>query len=528
MRIVGIVVVLSILIANAASGAPRSDIVVYGDHVPTYTRDGIPHFFANPFTERDEPDDPDTRVLVEPVSGVRSPIGTVTWSIEAFGKYVFVGNYDEGHAGVGENIEDHRVGVFDTETKTFCELDMNPAAVVNSSAEWIVTTNPTARQSRILVQGFGDAPLGYIDADLDNSNPCDPVSGWHVHTFSSADLNAAAPTLPVDRKPCGLVFGVPSCSLDGMALLRHDDVTGADTFVLHEYFAKRIVVGDINAAGALSITDVYVTPLWKPAAGNGACFTIQPVSSPSIDNTRPVADQRFASGFDMVCDVPDGTPGCTPWVPLCPGTGTSCTPGSTCPKKVCTNGYTDCQTNNDCPFSSCTDACQLVHPGSICSVTSSQHCARNDDCPTGETCICGPGRPFQEFRFNGTAITPTSAQVQTAAGYNMGALAASYDTAGELWVSEAPANYSTPTRWAVYGKDGVTGEHSYFTTSDPAGSEIWPATASFPFEPTHGSFGIPTALQPLGNATYAVGYASTLQLQKRGPCRGGSAWWAAS
>ncbi len=506
--VVALLTAVSLAVCTAAFAAPRADIVAYGDHVPSLTISGTP--FQNPFDNREDANDAYTRVAVEAVPGLKHPLGSIGWGVVAFGKYVLTGNYDEAMMGLFQNIDDQRMGVFDSERKTFCQLDLEPGLAVNGGIEFMAVATPNARQSRIFLEGFAPSPLGWVDADLDNPHPCDPVTGWQVHLFDSGDIYDAAAALPADKKPCDLIFGSPSCSFDGMTLLRHDAATGADQIVLHNWFGHRVIVAKVDAGGTLTVLDTYKMPPWKPAAGNGACFDLNPVVVPAVDPTRPANDQRFTSGFDMICSTPDGTPGCASWVPLCPGSGTSCTLGSTCPKKVCTNGYADCTTNADCPFSTCTDACQLVHPGSICSVTTSRHCARTDDCPNGESCICGPGRPMQEFAFDGTTITPTSAQFQAASSHNS-LILGNYDSYGGLWATDLVWDYAAPgapnATFGVYGKN-FAGEHDYYTTTNPAGSELWAPNLSFPFETSYSFFGLPSHNFQLDNVMYAVGLAS--------------------
>ena len=180
--------VLAALLTTLASptwASPRADIVVYADHQP-------PPITTNPFVAQEDADDPATNILLEAVPGLYDPLGTITWSIEAWGKYVLLAPYDEAGGGLFANIADQRIGVFDTEKKTFCQLDIDPNAVVNAGVEWLAVATPALRQSRIYFQGFGDPTFGWIEGDLDNPNPCDPMTGWSIVRFTAADLDAAA------------------------------------------------------------------------------------------------------------------------------------------------------------------------------------------------------------------------------------------------------------------------------------------------------------------------------------------------
>jgi hypothetical protein len=498
----GVVLGLTIC-AGEGWASPRADIVVYADHQP-------PPITSNPFLAQEDSDDPITKILLERVPGLYNPLGAGSWEVEAWGKYVFLSNYDEAGIGLFQNIIDQRIGVFDTEKKTFCQLDLDPSTNVNAGVEWLAVATPQSRQSRIYFQGFDGAAFGWIEGDLDNPSPCDATTGWSVIRFSPADLNAAGADLGSAKTPCPGGF----CYFDGMRLLSHDDVANRDTLAFHNWGAGRNVVVTVDAAGTLAVAAVYVLPPWIPSETDGACMTLRPVADPAVDPTRGLSDQRFLSSFDVTCDVPDGTPGCAPYIGFCPGTGMSCTLGvDTCPTSTCDTTQEDCTTDADCSdlftVGHCTNACKPIHPGQYCSVTRTHHCARDVDCPSGETCVCGDGHPLQEFSFDGVAsLVPTSAIFQATAPGGSDPL--TYDTYGDAWLSSGPNLVwgSTPTGVAMYARGANTVEHGYFTTSDPAGSEVQAPTTTFPFETSSPVFGTPAAAFQFGNAVYTAGSGS--------------------
>ena len=491
-------------LARASSAGPFPDIVVYADHQP-------PTVTSNPFVSKEFSDDPETKILLEVIPGLQNPLGTANWEVYGWGKYVLLSNYDEAYRSFDQDIADQRIGILDTEKKTFCQLDLDPNAAVNASVQALAVATPEARQSRIYFEGIGNPAFGFITANLDSPNPCDPAA-WPTVGFTRNDINLAAVHLGPAKAPCPGLGN--RCSFDGMRLLRHDPVTGTDTLAIHQYGAGKIVIVKVDALGHLSVPDVYNMQFWVPEATNGACMFLQPVSHPVVDPTRlpnDPNDLRFTSGFDVECNV--DFPGCAPWVGLCPGQGTSCTVGSdTCPTFTCSNTHANCTTNADCTTlvstGNCTNACKRIHPGFTCSTTRSKHCARSDDCPAGEACVCGDGSPLQEFRFDGTSITTTSPLFQAAPSSNDGIL--TYDNAGELWTVSGPTPLGTGTTSVVrYAKNPSTGEHAYFAENDPAGTEVFPPSATFPFEAASPILGTPKGALHLGGHLYSAGFWST-------------------
>src|SRR5262245_30855434 len=118
------ITLVTTIVAALSSGCEnpdlRSDIVVYGDHVPAHTNHGDP--FPNPFTAQATASDPVTTASFKEIPGLRHPRGTTSWGVAAWAKYVFLGNYDHKGAGVFQTIEDQRIGLYDSERKVFCQL----------------------------------------------------------------------------------------------------------------------------------------------------------------------------------------------------------------------------------------------------------------------------------------------------------------------------------------------------------------------------------------------------------------------
>jgi hypothetical protein len=123
-RWIGVVAGGLAMCAGEGWAGPRADIVVYADHQP-------PPITTNPFSAQEDPDDPITKILLERVPGLYNPLGSQSWEVEAWGKYVLLSNYDEKGGGLFQNIVDQRIGVFDTEKKTFCQLDLDPTTTVS-------------------------------------------------------------------------------------------------------------------------------------------------------------------------------------------------------------------------------------------------------------------------------------------------------------------------------------------------------------------------------------------------------------
>lgn len=520
---------------TATAADQRADVVVYGDHQPPLTRNGAQ--FVSPFVQREDLDppvmDPETRIRLEVVPGLKNPKGSVGWGIAAWGKYVLFGNYDEGISFFGQMIDDQRIGIFDTESKNFCQLDLAPGST-NAGVENIVVADPGARRTRLYFQGIGGLPgvFGYIEGDLDAADPC---SQWPVTLITHQALNAASPPF---RPACQSTF----CGFDGMALLKHDTLTDTQTLVLHNWNGLRIAVVRVDGQGTLSVPAVYMLPLWKPPAANGACFHLRPVILPAVDPTK---EGRFASGFDITCTTAPGEPDCAPYLSMCPGTGgASCSPGETCPQYYCSSSYAPCTPGapGTClGQGSCINSCASIHPGRLCSA-SGAHCAYDTDCPPGcpggacilgiclggtraglvcESCLCGSGQPIQEFQFNEGTTTPptippsistTSALFQTSTDAR-NSIPGSYTDDGALWVHEYKLPFGNPNRLAYFAKT-IFGERAYYKLGDPAGTEAHTPSVSFIFEASHFFTGRPHNALQVGQATFFAGRVSVQRALK--------------
>src|SRR5688572_8961751 len=140
----------------------RSDVVVYGDHVPVIDRQGDP--FVDSFAVREDNNDPLTRVFLKPVPGIKHPKGSSSWGLESWAKYVFLGNYDDKQGGVFQDIEDQRIGVFDSERQTFCQLDLDPSGTPNAGTQWLAVADPKARRTRLFFEGIAQEREGGLNA----------------------------------------------------------------------------------------------------------------------------------------------------------------------------------------------------------------------------------------------------------------------------------------------------------------------------------------------------------------------------
>lgn len=527
-----IVGILSLFVTSTALAANRADIVAYSDGIPSLTLGGA--LFAPPVPSCERVPSPgncggQTRTFLdhESVSGMQHPVGAVGWGLATFGKYVLLGNYEQGSSGtalIGPPISpllDQQIGVFNTEENTFCVLDLDPANLVQGGVEWLATATPESRQSRIYFQGFpaqggnNGAVVGYLEADLDNDDPCDPTTGWQVETYSPGELLSATPAIFLpDMAPCLTPAGNDFCGFDGMQILSHDSGSNTDTLVLNNWWSQRIVLLEVAPSGP-SVVDVYPTDgVWQPEGSGTPCMALRPVIKPAVDPTRAPGDLRFAVGYDQFCDIflPPAS-GCAASQPFCPSSGTACTLGQACPGSVCTVGYKDCATNADCGAynGTCSNACLSIHPGTKCS-GSGTPCARGSNCPVDEDCVCGPGRPLQEFKYDGNMVSSTSARFQVAASHQQATLGM-YDSIGGLWVADNPYDDTAPpeslddTHVAVYG--ATAGEHVYDNLMDPTGNEIHPPSTSMIFERTRW-YDRPAHSVQVGNAVYTVG-TNTLQ-----------------
>jgi hypothetical protein len=510
--VVPLVAAVTVLLVRTSTGATDSaDVVVYADHVPAMTQSNTP--FVNPFTDPIEaPDDTPTRILVSTSPGLRLPLGSSNWGAAAWGKYVLIGNYDEGANGVFQVIEDQRVGVFDSETHAFCELDIDPDEDRNGSVQFLVVANPGAQQTRIYFEGIAGTTgpsFGYIEADMSNPNPCDAVTGWNVVRFTAADLNAAAP-------PSTPACPESDCGFDGLSLI---DPT---TVQLNGWRRNRVLVVRVGA-GVLDDVWVHPLPYWNPIESN-ACFHLLPVGRAAVDPTRPPNDVRFASMFDTQCfEYDPAAPqpaGCAPFIGMCPLSGASCTVGTTCAgqgycEKTFLGSQYACDDDADCDFEffcgvhpnlgACRHDCKPIHPARVCSGNTSQHCSADNNCASGQRCICNKPftHPGQEYRFDGNAITPTSVLFQPAQNASVSPLGR-YDSLGNLWVDATSQTGSPyPGVPALYFRQG--NGHAYDSTISI--SLAVPPNQAIPFEAAN-IYQVPIDINQLGNDMYMIGSRS--------------------
>jgi hypothetical protein len=427
------------------------DLIVYAARPPTFFRISSgpsPQPLSNPFVDAKlfaHPEHPETRILVKHTPGLQLPEGgDFAWGHVSWGKYVISGYH------FGDGAEDQRVGVFDTETHAFCELDLDPSLLGTASVGWLRVGDPQARQTRIYFQGLGSVgfAFGYIEADLDTAHPCDPTTGWQVVGFTGPDLNCLAVGLdrgcswgdvclevagttnctpeqpdppppwlncppmaveiPRDRVPCPDIGLFGECGLPAAAICLWDgmDTLDAETVVLHNHVSGLLVVFHVNAAGLLTMPDAYPTPKYQLAGQNCALF---PVNHPVIDRTRLPGDQRWTSVFDI-------------------------------------------------PF----DAQECVPPS---------------------------GKPAQEYRFDGSTITPTSPLFTPAPDGGFAGGSGPYDSAGNLWLDRA-----------LYRKVG--NEHAYYDPTQPTAAVVVPPDQVMDFDGRDFD-GSPAAVQA-GNAVYWV------------------------
>jgi hypothetical protein len=470
-------------------GEDPVDVGVFADHQPAYRRgvagSRVPVAFANPFDERELASDPITRSRLRISEGLGVPLDTFPTRVVAWGKYVLIGQYDDEYTGVFQVLTDQRMGVFDTETNAFCEIVVDPAA--NTSVHRLGVADPRARKTRIYFVGFHatgveGAQFGYVDADLDR-NPCG--GGWPVVKLTGQDLNClrggGLPGCTYDgiadpaERPC------PNghCGADGLAVLDPETVvignTLPDGLLLNQGVEQagngRHIVVHVDAAGRVTVPDVGVVSTWRPPNDGSICYSSRPVADPLVDQTSSPADRRFIQAMDAYCAVPDDTPGCAPWLSFCPQDPTpgTCPASGHCSARYCQAFPVPCSTDAACgPLGPCVDTCTRGHPGVTCTNTGAP-CATDANCPAPGRCLCQPpGRPMQEYSFDGSTLSAVSPLFQIApgdGGYPMGP----YDFQRNLWVadsgSERPIHLYKPT---------AGGEHAYHDPANATASVIVP------------------------------------------------------
>ncbi len=331
MRISDRILSASFLTVIVSAPATSQEVIVYGDHQPTYFTDG--RSFEAPFVFRDSPGDRDSRVSFETVPGLRKPLGTNNWGQAAYGKYLLGGTHnppaggrcpdDLGDICTFDNwVEDHLINIFDSEEKDNCMLDVTGPAVIRNqaSSRTLITASPDQRHSRIYFAGrFGDWAFGYIEADLDQPDPC----SWRVVQVTQAMLDAG-------RTP-GEVAS--SFEYDGLNILRHEESTtdpyGVDYVLLPNWWGHRVSVVRVDSTGVNTL-DTYVLPPMGPPAicddpnSRVECVSVacpgttcgltcpihrRPVQLPQVDRTRPRNDQRFTLFYETYQAFPILYPG---------------------------------------------------------------------------------------------------------------------------------------------------------------------------------------------------------------------------
>jgi hypothetical protein len=508
----------------------RSDVVVYADHVPQLKNDGDP--FQNPFVAQATSADPATTGAVKAIPGLSYPAGAKGWGVAAWAKYAFLGNYDHKGSGVFQNIEDQRFGVYDSEKKSFCQLDLDPSGAANASVQWISIAAPQERRTRIFFEGFVAGARGYgfgfVKGDLDNPDPCNPSSGWLRVGYGPNELNAAARAAgQPDACPDGDPKTPPdNCGFDGMTVLNRNAATNTDTVVLSNWMSNRLIVAQIDGADRLSVPVVYVLPPLQPDDGDPAqpdrCYRLFPVGHAGVDSTRPANDVRFLQAFDKIC-APADTPGC-PSKAICPLENVACTSGcahSYCSKPLLGSSYVAPPTTepgcNGQPascgnfpfFGQCLDlgvatsACLRVHPDTSCDVNGTL-AARQCSCTAP-----APPTPVQEYSFDTTTrrLAPRSRFFLSAPGEGMIVFAGGYTHPGELFMSANQRLQDGSYRARIVRYPLSNGERAFFDASvTPASRElrvVAPGSArDYPLK-TPGGFGwasIPSTAAEVGNA----------------------------
>jgi hypothetical protein len=510
-----------------------ADTSVFGKR-PAMFRNGVTPFPASGsiWQFQQDADDPITRLKFFAVPGLRNGLGRFTWRLASLGKYIVLGNGQT--MSIGGDATDLRVGIFNSETKQYCDLIIDPT--LPSQAAQIVTANPGARQSRILLApgtgwtaGIGDAAaFGFIAADLDAPDPC----AWPTVMVSAAELNAG---LPAADQICP--DGV--CAFDTLGLLGHDDVPGQpfgrDYVAIGEYFSKRNAVIRVDASGIAVVAAYQTKPFATPGSG-GACYAAGAARLPSSDfrqpDTRPVNDWRFVFSYDAFLKQVYSTPppaSCAPAYPYCPkdlaadgAPGAACPTDGACDVPYCAEpflgSYVPCSADADChPFDTdlgpCQTACLQKSPLYQCRTSSDggshRQCLSGQatTCPTkGETCTAGIGiptivGPSQEYRFDKTTntITPMSGMFFSASAAT-GLVGASptgghYASDRSVWVGTTGARGPDVGVYRAHAStdscrvDGTTihvlsGEHCYYDPTNPSTAVVVPPDQVMGFELT--------------------------------------------
>jgi hypothetical protein len=554
------VLVSALGVPDVAATDPPADTSVYGVQPATFG-DGVTPFPSGGsiWAFRQDASDPITRLKFFTVPGFRNGLGRFTWRFTSFGKYVVLGNAQSN--SIGGDSTDLRVGIFNSETRRYCDLIIDPQ--LPSSIPQIVTANPGARRSRILLASGstpelgGAAAFGYVAADLDAPDPC----RWPTVFVSAAQLNAGL-------APAQQICPNDLCSFDTVALLGHEAVAGdpfgRDYVAVGEYFSARDSVLRVDADG-IAVVGTYNIPLFATPGSGGACYTSGAARPPASDvrqpDTRPANDWRFVFSYDSylkrVYDAPPPAE-CAPAYPYCPHDtsaidgykGAGCPPGGACARAYCAvpvfGTYARCNTDADCSFfgipigpcqTTCLQKSSLYRCRAANGGGSHRECLMSDPdtCPTaGETCSPGVPEivaPSQEYRFDKTTstITPTSPMFFSASsGASFtGASPTGFTYASDrsVWVgttspggqdvgpyrTHASTDACTVSGRTVHVPDG---EHCYYDPTNPPTAVVVPTDQVMGFEMTPM---IPYQAQTLeiGGAMYFADMGSLQYAQSR-------------
>lgn len=497
------------------------DVYSYGEAIPQLTREGEP--FVNPFLDgrKDifgdfDPRYPQHGVELIPIEVVGTAPknmikrGLAGWDVAAWGKYVFSGNFEEGGNGFCLDcnggpiaVEDQGFGVYDSERRRYCILDLDPSLEPNASVQSLAVAEPeNPSTTRIYFEGFvltpGGFRFGFVEADMSRDpcvpyDPATPDQGWRVVGFTTDEIAAATPA------------GFATLSFfDGLVVL------DPNTIGLGGWFASRIWIAEIDANGTLSVTAEHSLPLWQPPGEEG-CWNLRPVGDGNRDPTRGPGDLRFTWDFDVsAANAPD--PECSPNF-LCASDGSSCSVDADCPNFICDanslcngNVLLPCSSDADCPA-----RCAAAHPQNQCS-SSGAGCLNDAHCGAGETCLL-PGKRngvLQEYSYDPqtASITPTSPPFKIATRAGIGD--ALFDSAGNLWTAQNNGVFDSDSNPATFDvviwRKNAAGEHSYHDPSQPLTSTFIAPALGDPFADPEADYIIPYDGNYLGaiNTGYAV------------------------
>jgi len=552
----------------AATGLP-SDVAVFGEQPATF-RDGVTPFpssgsswdyRADAFLPN--PDDPITRLKFTHVPGLKNAPGRFTHRITSFGKYIVMGN--GATQSVGGNSTDLRVGIFNAESKSYCDLILDP---YDGALAQLVTGNPTGRKSRIIVAGGtrGDPNLpvlGYINADLGT----DPCTTWTSAVFNATYLNAHS---PVGEPLCPNNY----CPFDGLGLITHEsgpDDFGTDYVVLGGY-VHPVAVARIDSSG-ITVLDTFIPPIMATPNSGGACYTPNSARLPSTD-VRSANDWRALVSFDAFFAFPGAYPAqppaqCAAPRMFCPLddaggglSGAECPQSGACAQKYCagsngfTGGWVPCEQDypNGCVFGlganigPCTNACLPNNPflrceteggggtHKACTTLPPQPPAEGCDESADEACVLTvPNIVFatQEYKFDKSTntLSPTSPMFYASSAGGPTPINPKYDLEHSAWVQTAtgdPGLYRTKTstdNCTVDANTAVhvpTGEHCYYNPANPPTAVIVPVdqtvtidkTATLPYQVMATQVGSVMYFADTGSLQYAQEY--------------GGAWFPAS